>query len=239
MKKLALFSLIVAVASQATGCVISSGSDTSNGYITASWKMTNIAKATLDCPAGFDTAALYSQEIDTNFAAVGNPIIDLFNCSDFTGQSAALNPTTYYSWITIATDNNAAQYASSTSAFIDLTTNDKSYSAEIVEDGGYFQMQWQLTAGGLPTSCAEQTRVDGIESIGTDVSNSQNFASDIFPCADHVGITAGYAAATYTVSVDAINANMQAIGNPVTLTNKTITAPNNITNLGTVTLPLD
>ena len=239
MKKLVLFSLTVAVATQATGCISSSGDGSSNGYITASWKMTDLAKHTLNCPAGFDTAALYSQEINTNFDAVGGPIIDLFNCSDFTGASAALNPTTYYSWITIATDNNAAQYASSTSAFVDLTASDKSYTAEILEDGGYFQMQWQLTSGGVPTSCAAQTDVDGIESIATDVSSSQNFASDIFPCADHVGITSGFAAATYTVSVDAINANMHALGNPVTLTNKTITAPNHVTDLGTVTLRLD
>lgn len=236
MKKLVLISLTAAIAG-AAGCTTSSGSN--SGYITASWDLTNIAKQHLQCPTGFNTAALYSQEIDANYNDVGAPIIDLFNCSAFTGVSAPLFPTTYYSWITIATDNNAAQYASTTSAFVDLTNSDKSYTADILEDGGYFQFQWQLTSGGAPTSCAAQSAVAGIESVSTDVSNSNNFASDIFPCADHLGITSGFSAGTYTVSIDALNAANQAIGTPTNLTNKTIQAPNKVTDLGTVTVSLN
>jgi hypothetical protein len=236
MKKLVLFSLTAAIAG-AAGCTTSSGSN--SGYITASWDLTNIAHQHLQCPTGFNTAALYSQEIDANYNDVGAPIIDLFNCSAFTGVSAPLFPTTYYSWITIATDNNAAQYASTTSAFVDLTNSDKSYTAEILEDGGYFQFQWQLTSGGAPTSCAAQSNVAGIESVSTDVSNSNNFASDIFPCADHLGITSGFSAGTYTVSIDALNAANQAIGPATNLTNKTIQAPNKVTDLGTVTVSLN
>jgi hypothetical protein len=237
MKKLVLFSLIVGAASQTVACTSSSGSNA--GYITASWNLTNIAKQPLGCPAGFNTAALYSQEIDANYNDVGAPTIDLFNCADFHGVSAPLAPTTYYSWITIATDNNAAQYASSTSAYVDLTSSDKSYTAVILEDGGYFQLQWQLQAGGAPTSCAARPDVSGIETVSTSVSNSNNFASDIFPCADHLGITSGFSAGTYTVSVDALNSNNQAIGTPTTLTNKTIQAPNKLTDLGTVTVQLN
>jgi cysteine-rich repeat protein len=210
-----------------------------SGYITAKWDLTNVAHQHLDCPGGFDTAALYSQEVDASFNNVGAPVIDLFNSTDFTGRTAALSPTTYYSWVSIANTNNSSQYATSTEAFVDLTAADKTYSADILEDGGYFQFQWALTLGGNPTTCAAQANVKGIESVSTDTANSSNFASDIFPCADHVGITSGFSAGMYTVSIDALNASNQAIGTPVNLTNKTITAPNKVTNLGTVTIPLD
>ncbi len=236
MKNLVLFSLTAALASQ--GCV-SSSDDNTNGYITATWDIKNISGQQLDCPTGFDTAALYSQEIDGNYNDVGSPVIDLFNCTDFTDTSAPLAPTTYYSWITIANDNNTAQYASTTSAFVDLTDSDKSYKADILTDGGYFQLQWQLTQDGSPTTCAAQSQVSGVEALSTDVANSSNFASDIFPCADHLGITSGFSAGTYTISVAALNGANQSIGTADPITNKTIQAPNKITDLGTVTIPLD
>lgn len=96
MKKPVLFSLIVGAASQTVACT-SSSSGGSNGYITASWNVTNLASQSLGCPTGFNTAALYSQEIDGAYNDVGAPTIDLFNCSDYRGVSAPLPPTTYYS----------------------------------------------------------------------------------------------------------------------------------------------
>jgi anaerobic selenocysteine-containing dehydrogenase len=51
-------------------------------------------------------------------------------------------------------------------------------------------------------------------------------------------VTAGLVAATYTVSVDALNASMQAIGTAPTLTNKVISSPNKVTNLGTINIPI-
>ena len=87
MKKPVLFSLIVGAASQTVACT-SSSSGGSNGYITASWNVTNLASQSLGCPTGFNTAALYSQEIDGAYNDVGAPTIDLFNCSDYRGVSA-------------------------------------------------------------------------------------------------------------------------------------------------------
>ncbi|CAN5375974.1 hypothetical protein BH11MYX1_BH11MYX1_02460 [soil metagenome] len=220
-------------------CLVETGGGRVTGYTTASWHLTNVANQQFNCPSGFNTAALYSQEVDASYNDVGAPVIDLFNCADFTGKSAALAATTYYSWVAITTDTNSSQYATSTQAFVDLTVSDKSYSADILEDGGYFQLQWALTLGGQPTTCAAQASVHGIEAVSTDTANASNFASDIFPCADHFGITSPFTTGTYTVSIDALNANNQAIGTVVNLTNKMIYAPNKVTNLGTVTIPLD
>src|SRR5882672_9430039 len=98
MKNLVLGSLIAAVVSQAAGCIISSSDDDSgnDAFITANWQLKNI----------------------------GAPIIDLFSCDDGTGTSAPLPPSKYVAWVTIADHNNTNQYATSTSALVDLTIQD-------------------------------------------------------------------------------------------------------------------
>ena len=73
----------------------------------------------------------------------------------------------------------------------------------------------------------------------TDISDPQNAISDIFNCADGSGVTSVFLAGTYTVSIDAVNTALQSIGTAAPLTNKTITAPNHVTDLGTVTIPID
>jgi hypothetical protein len=238
MKKLVLFSLIVALVSQVTGCIISSD-DTSNGAIDANWDIKSVDGTSLQCPAGFDTAALYSQQIDVNYADIGGQITgDLFDCSAFTGLSAPLVATTYLSWIQIENHDGSLVYATTVQAFVDLTTSDKSFSADIYDDGGYFQMAWQLTVAGSPSSCAENSDITGVEAISTEVNNPSNAVSDIFHCADHYGVTGVLPAGNYSISVDAFNAAMQAVGTAATITNKTIQVQNHVTDLGTITIPL-
>ena len=243
MKKLVLFSFIVALVSQAAGCIISSGDDGGGGggTITAHWDIKSISGANVGCPAGFDTAALYSQQVDANYNNVGAQVVDLFDCTAFTAVSAPLNPTTYYSWIQIENHDGSSVYASTVQAYVDLTTTDATFTASILSDGGYFQMAWTLTiaATGAPTSCAANPDITGVEAISTEVSNPSNAVSDIFHCGDHYGVTDGLPAANYTVSVDAFNSAMQAVGTADTLTNKTVGNQNQVTNLGTITIPLD
>jgi hypothetical protein len=245
MNKLVFGALIAGVVSQAAGCIISSDDSGNDAHITANWSILTTASsghgggAVAPCPPGFDTAALYNQEIDANGSTIGQPIIDLFNCDAGTGTSAPLAPTTYLSWIEIANHDNSSQYAKSVGAEVDITNSDKTFSAQILTDGGYFQVAWNLqSAGGSPLLCADVVGIAGVESISTEVGNAQNFASDIFNCEDHEGITSGFVAANYTVHVDAIN-NAQppaSIGDAPDLTNKVITAPNKVTDLGTVTI---
>jgi hypothetical protein len=244
MKKLVLFSLIVALVSQVTGCIISSGDDTGDddgggGAITAHWDIKNVAKQSQDCPAGYDTAALYSQQIDVNYGNIGAPIVDLFDCTAFTAVSDPLPATTFYSWIQIESHDGSMVYASTVYAYIDLTTTDKVFSADIYTDGGYFQMAWQLTVGGVPSSCAANADITGVEAISTEVGNPNNAVSDIFKCGDHNGVTDVLPTGTYTISVDAFNSAMAAVGTAPTITGKSIGDQNQVTDLGTVTIPLD
>jgi hypothetical protein len=239
MKNLVLGSLIALTASQAAGCVIESSTD--DAFITANWTFRDEATGTTTgCPAGFDTVALYNQEVTSSGSPLGSPIIDLFDCVDGSGTSAPLPPTLFQSWIAVTNTNNTAQYGESTKAYVDVTVSDKSFNAQILNDGGYFFLAWNLygASSNADLSCAQAGAAGGVEAIGTDVSDSSNSNSDQFDCEDLANYTAGYRAGTYTVSVAALNAADQSIGTAPALTNKVIGTHNAITNLGTVEIPI-
>ena len=243
MKRFVLASLIALAASQAAGCIITSGDDTgSDAFISATWQIRSEATNTsVPCPLTYDTAALYNQPVDGNGNPAGPVIIDLFTCEARAGTSAPLPPTLYQTWIEITNHDNTAVYAKSLSAFVDVTLQDQPFQTQILVDGGYFQLQWQLqgATSNNPLTCA-QAQSGGVESVGTDVSNPNNSNSDIFDCDDLRGITAGYTEGAYTISVAALNtANPpQSIGTAPTLTNKVIQKPNKVTDLGTITIPI-
>jgi hypothetical protein len=248
MKNLVLGASIALAASQAAGCIISSGDSGNDAFITANWTLKSIASGTTaSCPPGFDTAALYSQQVDSNGNKIGSAIIDLFNCDANTGTSAALPPGIYDVFVVIANHDNTSQYAESLTQTVDITAADKSFAETLYVDGGYFSVGWNLTkaSNGAALLCSDVAGIGGVEAISTDVSNSSNSASDIFPCEDHVGVTGGFRNGTYTVHVDAINtANPpQSIGDAPDLLNKVIGPTpqfmsNTVNNLGTVNVPI-
>lgn len=242
MKNLVLGSLIAIAASQAAGCIISSDNGGgSNAYITANWQIKHEASNTvIPCPPTFDTAALYNQPVDSAGNNAGAVVVDLFDCAANTGTSAPLAPGLYLSWIEIANHTNTQVYAKSLSANVDITTQDKSFSAQILDDGGYFQLQWDLVGAqtNAALSCAQAGAAGGVEAIATDVANSSNSASDQFNCELHYGVSAGFVQGTYTVSVAALNSANQSIGTANPLTNKVIQPKNLVTDLGTVQIPI-
>jgi len=237
MKNLVLGSLIALTASQAAGCIIESGGD--DAFITANWTFRNEATGTATgCPSGFDTVALYNQEVTSSGSSIGAPIIDLFDCAAGSGTSAPLPATLFKSWIEVTDHNNSSKYAASTAAYVDVTVSDKSFSAQILNDGGYFAFAWNLygASTNADLTCAEAQ--GGVEAVATDISDSSNSASDQFDCEDFSAITAGYRAGTYSVSIAALNAADQSVGTAPTLTNKTIGIKNVVTDLGTVEIPI-
>lgn len=240
MKNLVLGSLIAALASQAAGCIIESNNDT---YVSASWSIKHLQNNTvLPCPPGFTTAALYDQPVNSDGTLVGSPTIDLFDCAAGAGTSGPLSPGLYLSWIEIANDNNTSVYAKSLSTPIDTTPGDQAASFTILEDGGYFQLQWLLKGATTNSTltCAQAGVASNGGSAGIQlqafVSGSNTSASDIFNCEDGTGVTDPYLKGSYDVLVDAINPN--PVGSAPTISSS-ITAPNNVTNLGTVTIPIN
>ncbi len=246
MKNLVLGTITAVAASQAAGCIISSSS-TEEGHITASWTIKSVAPdQVLGCPAGFDTASLYSQAADAN----GNPIgtcftvsntcfIDKFNCSDGAGTSAPLPAGNYIAWISIEDTTGASVYATSVSALVDITNVDKSFHADLIDNGGYFHLSWNLVGAqtNAPLTCASAGATGGVETIAT-ISGTATAYNDKFDCTDGEDYTAAVPAASYVVSVDAINSADQALGAPVNL-NKVMGDRNSVVELGNVTLPID
>jgi hypothetical protein len=236
--------LIALVASQAAGCIIESGDDDDGGefaLVSATWSVRSaVSNSDVGCPPGYDTAALYNQPVDANGNNVGAVVVDLFNCADGAGTSAPLDPGLYLTWVEIANHDNTDVFAQSLSAFVDVTVSDKTFNAQILADGGYFKLAWDLVGDttGDSLTCAEAAAT-GVEAIGTDVSDANNSNSDIFDCEDFSGITAGYAAGTYTVSVAALGAGDASIGTAPALTNQVISDHNEVTDLGMINIPID
>ena len=235
MKTFVLASLIAATA--ATGCT------TEDAHVGATWTVRTLSNPDIGCPPGITTAALYNQPVDINGDAVGQPIIDLFDCADGAGTSAPLPPDTYETWIDLTNDNNTQKYASSTPAFLDVRAVDLTYSAEIFDDAGYFQLSWDLVGGqsGAPLTCAD-AGIDNPNNSGVEItatlSGTSAAGTDQFNCTDHFGITDALAAGDYTISIDAFTDAGGAIGTVPTIQD-TIHAPNVITDLGPVTIPID
>jgi hypothetical protein len=238
MKNLVLASLLAA---SAAAC---SSSPSEDAHVGATWSINSLASnSEIGCPPGFDTAALYNQPVDSNGNAVGSPIIDLFDCAAGAGTSAPLPPTTYETWIEITTHTNSgAPYAQSTPAFLDVTDVDLTYNAKIYDDAGYFGFAWDLVGknSGSPLTCADAGVTgssSGVELIST-ISGGTAAATDQFTCEDHSGITDPLPAGTYTLSVDAFT-SAGAVGTAPAIPNGTIQDHNVVTDLGTITIPLD
>jgi hypothetical protein len=244
MKNLVLGSLIALTATQAAGCIITTN-DPDDARVSATWTLRSISTGTTaTCPPGFNTAALYNQEVTSAGTPIGSPIIDLFDCAAGAGTSAPLPPALFLTWIEITNDNNTQLYAQSTSAYVDVTFSDKTFSAQILTDGGYFQFAWNLRGAtsnqnltcnqaGLAADGSDKgIQLEAFVSTGTTA-----IASDKFDCADGGGITAGLPAASYEVLIDAFTMSGPIGSAPVI--NSVINAPNKVTNLGTVDIPIN
>lgn len=238
MKTFVLASLIAA---SATGCIISS--DSSNAaHVGATWQIKSVVtNQPLGCPTGFDTAALVNQPIDSAGNNVGSPIIDLFDCAAGAGTSARLPATTYLTWVQITDHSGANIYAKSVPATLDVTDVDLTYNTDILDDGGYFALAWNLVGAqsNAPLTCA-QAGVTGSQSaieLQATVSGSAMATDDQFTCEDLSGVTSGLPAGNYTVTVDALT-GAGSVGQTPT-TNEVIGNQNAVTDLGTVTIPID
>lgn len=250
MKRLVLGTLIALAATQAAGCIIVSDDTTEYAHVSATWDIKSISTGqSLACPTGYATAALFNQTVDSAGRPIGacaNPshnnestcFVDLFDCAAHAGTSFPLPPTRYITWVAITDDAVANTYAEGVPAYVDITNVDLTYNAQILDDGGYFYLTWDLRAASnnAPLSCG-QAGADGVDLTGT-VSGGSEAKTDIWNCTDVSGYTAGYRAASYTVSIAALNASDISIGTAPSLTNKSIGRQNAITDLGVVQIPI-
>lgn len=237
MKKLVLGALLAAVAS-ATGCV----TEATDAVITARWSFTHFAdNSARSCPIGFDTTTIVAQPWDPlNNRLVGSPVEDLFDCADGSGTTAPLDGI-FLVWVQVENDAGTSVYAKSEQTYVDTADGDVSLNFPIFDDAGFFYLTWDLEdeVTGRPLTCAEAGVVGdaGVETVAT-IVGSTFVLTDVFPCDHYFGTTAPMLAGSYTVSVDAV-VDGDAVGVAPALTNQRINAPNGLTDLGHVIIPIE
>jgi hypothetical protein len=217
------------------------------GSIKANWSFKEVSTgASLVCPTGFNTTAVHATPVNRFGDKTGTEIIDLYDCDDFTGM-ALYEARLYSVFMEITTPTNSAKYADTPSAFVDITNVDKTITQTIIDDGGFFVFDWQLrdAVGGAQLTCA-QAAADSVDITATLVGTS-SAKSDVYNCktpgfrdsGTGTAFTAGLIAGDYTVSISALNTADQAVGVAPALTSKRISAPNKITDLGMIQIPID
>jgi hypothetical protein len=235
--------MLAALVSQTTGCIITSDDDPDDfATINADWSFHTVnASGQLSppnsCPTGFSTVALHNQEVDANLRPIDSPIVDLFDCVDMRNFSDPLPPGVYETFLSVTTDGGAALYADTLTAIVDVTLSDKTFSADIIDNGGYFKVAWDLREDGTnaPLECRDIVGIDGVEILST-LAGTQEAVTDIFDCELGVDFSAAVMEGTYTVSIDALNTSGAAIGQGKVLTNQVMRDRNQVTDLGTVVL---
>jgi hypothetical protein len=225
MKNLVCGTLLAATSTfLGSGCIIESDDSID---VTATWTFKHIADGTArSCPVGFNTAAVIAQEVTPlTLRPIGSKIILMY--------------------VQIQNDSGSSVYAQGgQQAFID-TRVDSGFSTEILDDGGYFFLTWDLVdkASNAPLACGDvaglTTSAGAVETVSTNVANTTSFKSDKFTCTDHAGTTSGLIAGRYRVSVSAAIDGTGAVSDSVNLDNKDINAPNGVTDLGHVVLPIN
>jgi hypothetical protein len=249
MTRLALAFVTATLVSQTAACVIETrGRDHGGGggnvdvaTISARWAFRNMADgATTACPAGFDTVELFTQAIDDSGAPLGEPSTDLFDCEARTGLSTDLPPDVYQAWIEVRSHDLRTLYAQSLSSVLDVRQANESFSTDILNDGGYFQLSWDLVAKSTNRllDCSQVSGADSILAVSTSMADAHRIYDDRRACADYSGVTAGLLQGTYTITVD-VMAGDRSLGTAATLTNRMIAGQNRVTDLGTIPIAID
>jgi hypothetical protein len=239
MKKLVLGALLAVVASS-TGCIITS--ESTDAVVTARWSFTHFADGSArSCPVGYTRTTVYAQPWDPiENRLFGTVIADVFNCSDASGTTDPLDGI-FLVWVQVEKENGDV-YARSKSIFLDTEVDgDVTLDFPILDDAGNFFLTWDLVdaQNNAPLTCktAGVTGNSGVETVATIVGTSFMLV-DKFDCNDYFGTTSPLIAGNYTVSVDAF-VNNAAVGVAPALTNKRISSPNGLTDLGHIVIPID
>lgn len=238
MKKLVLGAALAVAAS--VGCGSSGGVET-GVTVPVSWKFTQLSNnSVLGCPAGFDTATIISQAIDdTSHLGSGRMFTDQFDCSAGHG-TIVLPDDTYLIWVEIENRSGTSTYAQSQETFYDTLVDTAPVEAEIIDDGGFLFLEWDLfDASNRRMSCTQAgIHASGsVDVIATGISGSTMSADDRFDCEDHYGVTDPLIAGTYQVAIEAVDASNLSIGDAPSVT-KAIQAPGGYTNLGLVKIQI-
>ncbi len=238
MKNLALAALVAVAAS--TGCIISS-SDPTDAVVTARWSFKNFKSGDpRSCPVGYPVATIVSQVWDPfNNTLTGQQVVDRFRCNDLVGTTGRLDGI-FLVWVQIENEAGTQVYAQSEQTYIDTADGDASINLDILDDAGRFFLTWDIVREGSNKllSCADVSPGSKVGTSATLATDTRVLFADDFPCEHYYGTTEPVLAGSYTLTVQALLNNKIALGQGITLTNKTVSSPNGLTDLGHVFIPI-
>lgn len=246
MNKLALATVMTTLVSQAAGCIIETTDrpyydDPELAAISARWSLRNMVDgATTACPRGFDTVRLIVHPIDDRGNLVGEPAIDLFDCEARVGLATDLFPDIYQVWLEVMSRDLRQTYAQSLSQIVDVRNVDETFSTEVLNDGGYFQLSWDLVGrtSNRPVECSQVAGLQTIKAVSTSIATATRAYDDSFLCEDHFAVSGGLLEGSYTIAIEAL-AGDKSVGKAAPLTMQKIAGQNSVTDLGTVSIPVD
>lgn len=235
MKNLVLSAFVGAMAIQAAGCIIESDDgdpplDGNRIAVTWNYKVGGVTQA--GCPAGANGVDLLIKNQDT-----GREDVYEYRCSDPV-LIEYVPDGTYQIWVELM--NGGTTYAQSVSLIDTLVGVDKDITVDIHEDKGFFFTRWTLKneAQTQTLACNQVPDLFKISLLATKVGTAQRTDS-LMDCGTGFGFSVAMDASLYTLSLDAINAQNQALGTAGIATNQPIQDRNQITDLGTVVIPID
>jgi hypothetical protein len=218
-----------------------------DAVVTARWSFSTYANrnspANDPCPTGFTTASVHSKPWDPVlgvFVAGGVEVIDKFNCSDRVGTTDPLDGV-YLIWVSIENTTGSTVYAESEAEFFDTIDGDASITLPtLFKDAGYMDLSWDLLGSGNTRISCAQAGIGASGSVSTtaiSVASPSFMLIDKFTCTDGFGTTSVLPTDTYDVSVTASTGSSD-VGVSAPIADVPITAPNGLTHLGHVRIPV-
>ncbi len=249
MKQLVLGMFVAAIASQAAGCIFVSDNDNDGGgdgigeeaVIRANWDFVSVAGTNTGCGPDVNTIAVITTEVNgIDQPIAGTELTDLYDCVDGTGVTDPLPPARILVYLEARFENTLQ--GQSLSEYLDITNLNVEQDFTFISDGGRFVFDYALVGEntGAPLTCAQADASD-VGLLAT-VTGGVAATDDLFPCTgDGTGfeVSDPILAGSYTVVLDAVNANNEALGTTsVTLSNVLVGDINSLVDLGAVDLDI-
>lgn len=211
--------------------------------IDATWELTNVGGMAAVCPTGVDSATVSALPVDSNGTPTGAAIATQFDCSAGMGTTTMLPAALYSARVTLSDHGLTQVFGVSAPQMVDLSdATNKPLDATFVSDGGTFQLAWKLVkmSDSTPVTCADLGSMMPRVKVGLTPDAGGAAVSSSFACDTGSGMTSAVLAGSYMVEVSAtiFNAGTIPVGTATPLTGQIIVAPNGLTDLGTITIPI-
>lgn len=208
--------------------------------IDATWELTDVGGTTAACPSGVDSATVSATPIDSSGTPTGPAIATQFDCSAGMGTTTMLPATLYSASITLSDHGLTQVFGVSAPQMVDLSdATNKALDATFLTDGGSFHLAWKLVkmSDSTPVSCADVGTLPRVKvGLTPDAGGAAGFST--FACDSGSATTSAVLAGSYMVAISITILNGGTIGSATPLTGQIIVAPNGLTDLGTITIPI-